>query len=181
MRTCEVTCDINLTNQDRHMNNKFCRNTRRGFNNRNDIRQLVRNCEQQARQNTHNVTLRRVGVTIITTLKQYVYIFWVSVCSLRYPAWNACAPYCHLWSVWLYKICPRYLTNGKIFEKKKVTEHKMRVVISTNLSEIFFTLRRNEQDNIINVYWSSCKVPVIIVRLLMKQEFSRQFRKILKY
>ena len=71
--------------------------------------------------------------------------------------------------------------TARFSKKKKVTEHKMRVVISTNLSEIFFTLRRNEQDNIINVYWSSCKVPVIIVRLLMKQEFSRQFRKILKY
>ena len=54
------------------MNNKFCRNTRRGFNNRNDTRKLQRNCEQQARQNTHNVTLRYVGVTITTTLKQYV-------------------------------------------------------------------------------------------------------------
>jgi hypothetical protein len=26
------------------------------------------------------------------------YIFWVFVCSLRYPACNAHAPYCHLWS-----------------------------------------------------------------------------------
>jgi len=68
-----------------------------------------------------------------------------------------------------------------IFEKKKVTVHKMRVVISTNLSEILFIVRRNEQDMIINLYWSSCKVPVIIARFLMKHEFSRQFRKILKY
>ena len=47
------------------------------------------------------------------------YIFWVSACSLRYPACNARAPYCHLWPVWLYNICPHYLINGTIFEKKK--------------------------------------------------------------
>ena len=57
----------------------------------------------------------------------------------------------------------------------------MRVVISTNLSEIFFILRRNEQDMITNVHWSSCKVPVIIVRFLMKLKFSRQFQKAVKY
>jgi len=54
------------------MNTKFCKNTIRGFNNRKDTRQLVRNCEQQARQNTYNVTLKRVGATTVTMLKQYI-------------------------------------------------------------------------------------------------------------
>jgi len=25
------------------------------------------------------------------------YIFWLCICSLRYPSCNAHAPYCHLW------------------------------------------------------------------------------------
>jgi len=60
----------------------------------------------------------------------------------------------------------RYKSNGKILggggEKIIVTVHKMCVLIfSTNLSEIFIILRRNERDVIDSVYWSSCKVPLI--------------------
>ena len=52
------------------------------------------------------------------------YIFWVCVCSLKYPACNAHAPYCHLWPAPLYSIFTAYLINGAIFEKKKVIEQK---------------------------------------------------------
>jgi hypothetical protein len=46
------------------------------------------------------------------------YIFWVCVCNLRYPACNAHAPYCPLWSVRFYNIFSHYLIKGTIFEKK---------------------------------------------------------------
>ena len=41
-----------------------------------------------------------------------LHILSVCLCSLRYPACNALVPYCHLWSVRLYKVFPLYLING---------------------------------------------------------------------
>ena len=63
------------------------------------------------------------------------YIFWVCVCSVRYPECNAHAPYCHLWPVRLYNIFPHYLIIGTILEKKKLIEYKMCVLI---FSRAFF-------------------------------------------
>jgi len=40
---------------------------------------------------------------------------WACVCSLRYPACNAHAPYCHVWPLRLYNIFQHYLINGTIF------------------------------------------------------------------
>jgi hypothetical protein len=47
------------------------------------------------------------------------YRIWV-LCSLRYPACNAHAPYCHLWLVHLYNIFPHDLINSTVFWKKVI-------------------------------------------------------------
>jgi len=53
---------------------------------------------------------------------------------------NAHAPYFHLWPVRLYNISPHYLTNGTIFETKKVTEHKMCVLFSSTIFDGTFLI-----------------------------------------
>jgi hypothetical protein len=42
------------------------------------------------------------------------------------------------------------------------------------LFETFLVVRRSKRDTVINVETSSCKVPVVFVRLIIKAEFSGQ-------
>ena len=87
------------------------------------------------------------------------YIFWVCVCSLRTLVRNDHAPYCYMVPVRLHYIFPNYLINGKVIE------HKMCVLIfSKTFVLAFLILQKTEQNMMKNVSWSSCKVPVIIVR-----------------
>jgi hypothetical protein len=105
------------------------------------------------------------------------YIFRVCIWSLRYPACNAHAPYCHLWSVRLYNIFLHYLKNDTIFGRKLLNTKCVFLFSLQFLSETFFILRRNERDIIKNVYWSSCKVSAIIVRLKYGLNFLDRFSK----
>jgi len=81
------------------------------------------------RQCTYHVTLRCVYIPIVAVDEQKVlHTLKVCVCSLRYPAYNMNAPYCHLWPVQLYYIFHHYVLNGTILENK-FTENKIRVMI----------------------------------------------------
>jgi hypothetical protein len=96
------------------------------------------------------------------------YIFWVSVCSLRYPARNAHAPYCH--------VSPfSTLCHKRHDFREKVIQHKMCVLI---LSTTFvWNISHSEQiwtrydHKCISVFMYSTGYSC---QILMKLEFSRQ-------
>ena len=92
------------------------------------------------------------------------YIFWACVCSIRYAACNAHAPYCHLWPARLYNIFPHYLINGTIFGKK-ITELKMCVLIfyKTYVWNISHSNKKWAIYDKKNLQWSSCYVHAILV------------------
>ena len=80
-----------------------------------------------------------------------------------YLAYNAHAPYCYLWPVRLHNIFRHYLINGMIFGGKKY--HEMSVLIfSTNFVWIISHCKKTKARYIINVYLSSCTVPVYAER-----------------
>ena len=82
------------------------------------------------------------------------YIFWVCVCRFRYPTCNAHAPFCHLWPAPLYNTFPTLSHKRYDFwEKKIVTEHKMRVLIfCTNFVRTVFHSDKNWARYDQNIY-----------------------------
>jgi hypothetical protein len=88
------------------------------------------------------------------------YIFWVCVFKCRYPACNAHAQHCHLCPALLYNIFPHYLIYGTIFKKLLNIKHVFSFSLQC-LPESFLILRRTGQVMIKNVYWPSCRVPII--------------------
>jgi len=102
--------------------------------------------------------------------KSDLYVFWVFVCSLRYPACNAHGPYCHLWPARFHNILPHYLKKGTIFGGKG--SRTWSVSSSTTLSATLI---------ILGGIRSSWTVPGIVVRFLMKFAFSRDIFGLLRY
>ena len=69
---------------------------------------------------------------------------------------SVCAP--------LSNIFPHYLINGTVLAKQLLCiKYVFRVSLQI-LYETLFILRRSERDMIGNVYWSSCKLPFILLR-----------------
>jgi hypothetical protein len=63
-----------------------------------------------------------------------------------------------------YTFFPHVSQTAKFSKKKKVIEHKMRVLIFSTNFETFLTLTKIQRD-IVNVQKFSCKVPFILLRL----------------
>jgi hypothetical protein len=88
----------------------------------------------------------------------------VCICGLRYPACNEHVPYCNPLHDLLYNNFSRYIIKGRIFEKKKLHDTMCVVIFSTTFERKNSNLKRNELDMIKNVFWSSCKVSLVLVR-----------------
>jgi hypothetical protein len=106
---------------------------------------------KQYRQYTYNLTMSRVRATIVAVGKQLIlHILSVCVCAC------SLSPDVQCFST---------LSQKRHNFRKKVTEHKTCVLFfCTTLSETFFILRRTVRGVTKNLAWSSCKVPVIVVR-----------------
>ena len=85
--------------------------------------------------------------------------------------------YCHLWPVRLYHILLHFLIKAWFLENDLLKIKCLFWFSLQLLSETFLILWRIERDMITNVYWSSCKVSVIIVRFLWNFSLSEDFRK----
>jgi hypothetical protein len=132
---------------------------------------------EREKQYTYNVTPKRVRTTFVSEKSTKYCIFWVCVCSLRYPGCNA--PYWHV-------VCQALqyfptLSHKHHNSRKRLLNIKSVFRFSLNLVwNIFHSKKKLAR------YYRKC-VLVFIYRthysrqILMKLEFSRQFPKIRTY
>ena len=135
---------------------------------------------KQNRQRRYNLTLRCVRVTIFDVEKQLLlHNLTVCICSLRYPACNAHASYCHLWPDPLYNTF-HLISHAHNYRKKNLLQTKCVLIFSTNFIWNIFHSRQNWARYDKNVYLSSCKVPLFLSDFNENWIFSMDFRKILE-
>jgi len=130
----------------------------------------------------YNVKLRHVCSTIVALEKQWVqHNPSMFICSLRYPACNANAPYCHLWPAPTLKYFFT-LSHKQHDLKKKVLNKKMCVLIFyTTFVWNLIILSRNKQCMIQNIPWRQVKYPLFSYNFNETWIFLTDFKKILKY
>jgi pyruvate-formate lyase-activating enzyme len=94
---------------------------------------------------TGNARILKHWGTFVQPLLQWksnkYYIFWVYVCSLRYPGCNLQAPHCHLWPVQWYYIFPYYLITARFSKKSYWTLNEFWFSLQL-LSETFLMIRK---------------------------------------
>ena len=110
-------------------------------------------------QCTYNAKMWCLCKTIVVVKPNKYYIFWVGVCSLSNPTYNAQAPYCYLWPVRFYGILLHYLNNGQIFEKNNVNP------LNAELNPICCLLALLGTHHLLHV--SRIRVKTLTLRLLM--------------
>jgi hypothetical protein len=76
----------------------------------------------------------------------------------------------------LYEHFPHFQINGTYYGKKSLNIKCVFWFSLHFLSEIFLIQRRTERD-IINIYWSSCKIPVILVGFEWQFSYLDRFSK----
>jgi hypothetical protein len=94
------------------------------------------------------------------------YVFWVCACNFSYPRCRAHAPcfivVCGLpGSIMFFHIIS--------YTARFLEEKLLNIKCMFRLCEKFFIARRIQRDLVINVHWSSCKVPLFL------SDFSKSF------
>jgi hypothetical protein len=130
---------------------------------------------KQDRHITCNIIMRRVRAAIVCSGRALSIEYAECVLSLRCLAFNACAPYFHLWHALLYSIYPHYLINGKV-SKKKLLNIKC-VYLSVTSVQNFFHIKKNWARYDKNVYWSHAKYPLFFSYFSETWNFLDRFAK----
>jgi len=102
------------------------------------------------------------GVCAYMCVCMFVCVVCVCVCSLRYPSGKGHAPYIHPWPTPFYQYFPTFSQKTAPFSEKSFWTQNLSFDFLYDFCMKHFFLRRNERDMAKDVYWSTCKVPLLL-------------------